>query len=119
MNDDEFELFLTSANAELKEKQAHLTQTYGFGSHKRWMFENDKAKLQFFNQDDRLVIEADIDFQSKLRAPKDAAHTDAAESKQYEFVLSNAIETVDTSADDHRSTLTDVEEYVKRKKKQK
>jgi len=60
MNDDDFELFLTSANDELKEKQAHLTATYGFGSHKRWMFENDKAKLQFFNQDDKLVIEADI-----------------------------------------------------------
>lgn len=60
MNDEEFELFLTSATAELKEKQAQLTTTYGFGSHKRWMFENDKAKLQFFNQDDKLVIEADI-----------------------------------------------------------
>lgn len=60
MNDEEFELFLTNANTELKEKQAHLTAAYGFGSHKRWMFENDKAKLQFFNQDDQLVIEADI-----------------------------------------------------------
>jgi len=60
MNDDEFELFLTSANAELKEKQEYLTNTYGFGSHKRWMFENDKAKLQFFNHEDKLVLEADI-----------------------------------------------------------
>jgi hypothetical protein len=60
MNDDEFELFLTSANAELKVKQAYLTQTHGFGSHKRWMFENDKAKLQFFDHDDKLVLEASI-----------------------------------------------------------
>lgn len=60
MNDDEFELFLTTANNELKEKQANLTKSYGFGSHKRWMFENDKAKLQFFDHDDKLVIEADI-----------------------------------------------------------
>jgi hypothetical protein len=60
MNDEEFELFLTNANTELKEKQAHLTAVYGFGSHKRWMFENDKAKLQFFNHADQLVIEADI-----------------------------------------------------------
>ena len=60
MNDDEFELFSTAATTELKEKQAHLTQSYGFGSHKRWMFENDKAKLQFFDHDDKLVIEADI-----------------------------------------------------------
>jgi hypothetical protein len=67
----------------------------------------------------RLVIEADIEFQSKLRALKDAANADAAESKQYEFLLSNAIETVDSSADDHRSTVTEVEQYVKRKKKNK
>lgn len=60
MNDQEFELFLAKATNELKEKQAHLTTAYGFGTHKRWMFENDKAKLQFFDQDDQLVIEADI-----------------------------------------------------------
>ena len=60
MNDDEFELFSTAATTELKEKQEHLTKSYGFGSHKRWMFENDKAKLQFFDHDDNLVIEADI-----------------------------------------------------------
>lgn len=60
MNDDEFALFLTSANEELKVKQEKLTQEFGFGTHKRWMFENDKAKLQFFNQDDKLVIVADI-----------------------------------------------------------
>ena len=85
---------------------------------------NDNVDMYVGRKDDirkplKLVIEGDTEFQSKLRALKDAAHTDAAESKQYEFVLSNAIETVDTSADDHRSTLTDVEEYVKRKKKQK
>lgn len=60
MNDAEFEVFLTSANEELKAKQEALTKHYGFGTHKRWMFENDKARLQFFNQDDKLVIEADI-----------------------------------------------------------
>ncbi|MFO1387589.1 DUF6882 domain-containing protein [Cellvibrio sp.] len=60
MNDQDFELFLTTATNELKEKQANLTSAYGFGSHKRWMFESDKAKLQFFNQDDQLVLEAEI-----------------------------------------------------------
>ena len=83
---------------------------------------NDNVDMYVGRKDDirkplKLVIEADVEFQSKLRALKDAAHTDAAESKQYEFVLSNAIETVDASADDHRSTVTEVEEYVKRKKK--
>ena len=84
---------------------------------------NDNVDMYVGRKDDirkplKLIIEADTEFQSKLLALKDAAHTDAAESKQYEFILSNAIETVDSSANDHRSTLADVEEYMKRKKKQ-
>ena len=83
---------------------------------------NDNVDMYVGRKDDirkplKLVIEADIEFQAKLRALKDAANPDAAEAKQYEFLLSNAIETVDSSADDHRSTVTEVEEYVKRKKK--
>ena len=85
---------------------------------------NDNVDMYVGRKDDirkplKLVIEADIEFQSKLRALKDAANADAAEAKQYEFLLSNAIETVDSSADDHRSTVTEVEQYVKRKKKTK
>ncbi len=85
---------------------------------------NDNVDMYVGRKDDirkplKLVIEADIEFQSKLRALKDAADADDAEAKQYEFLLSNAIETVDSSADDHRSTVTEVEQYVKRKKKAK
>jgi hypothetical protein len=85
---------------------------------------NDNVDMYVGRKEDirkplKLVIEADIEFQSKLRALKDAANTDAAEAHQYEFLLSNAIETVDSSADDHRSTITEVQEYVKRKKKNK
>jgi hypothetical protein len=85
---------------------------------------NDNIDMYVGRKDDirkplKLVIEADVEFQSKLRALKDAANTDAAESKQYEFLLSNAIETVDASAEEHRSTVTEVQEYVKRKKKNK
>ncbi|MGA9355044.1 MAG: hypothetical protein WBV46_15235 [Terriglobales bacterium] len=65
----------------------------------------------------KAVIEADTEFQSKLRALKDAAGANAAEAKQFEFLLTDALDTVDSSADDHRKTLTEVEEYVKRKKK--
>jgi hypothetical protein len=83
---------------------------------------NDNVDMYVGRKDDirkplKLIIEADTEFQSKLRALKDSVNTDAAESKQYEFLLSNAIETVDSSADDHRSTVSEVEEYVKRKKK--
>ena len=85
---------------------------------------NDNVDMYVGRKDDirkplKLVIEADIEFQSKLRALKDAANADADEAKQYEFLLSNALETVDSSADDHRSTVTEVEQYVKRKKKNK
>lgn len=65
----------------------------------------------------KVVIEADTEFQSKLRALKDAASANTAEAKQFEFLLTDALDTVDTSADDHRKTLAEVEEYMKHKKK--
>jgi hypothetical protein len=65
----------------------------------------------------KVVIEADTEFQSKLRALKDAANADPKEARQYEFVLSDALETVDSSAEDHRKTLAEVEEYMKHKRK--
>ena len=67
----------------------------------------------------KAVIEADTEFQSRLRALKDASNADAKEAKQYEFLLSDAIETVDSSAEDHRKTLAEVEDYVKKQKKKK
>jgi len=83
---------------------------------------NDNIDMYVGRKDDirkvlKTVIEADTEFQSKLRAIKDSAVGDAGEVRQYEFLLTNAIETVDTSADDHRKTVSEVEEYMKRKKK--
>lgn len=83
---------------------------------------NDNVDMYVGRKDDirktlKVVIEADTEFQAKLRALKDSANTDAAEAKQYEFLLTNAIETLDTSADDHRKTVAEVEEYMKKKKK--
>jgi hypothetical protein len=85
---------------------------------------NDNIDMYVGRKDDirkplKLIIEADTEFQAKLRALKDSANTDAAQAKQYEFLLTNAIETVDASADDHRKTVAEVEEYMKRKKKNK
>jgi len=65
----------------------------------------------------KTVIEADTEFQSKLRALRGAAPADPKEAKQYEFVLTDALETVDASAEEHRKTLTQVEEYMKHQKK--
>jgi len=83
---------------------------------------NDNIDMYVGRKDDirkplKLIIEADTEFQAKLRALKDSANTDAAEAKQYEFVLTNAIDTVDSSADEHRKTAAEVEEYVKHKKR--
>src|SRR5256885_2894447 len=64
----------------------------------------------------KLVIEADGEFQAKLRGLKDAADVPAAEAQQYEFVLNNALETVDSSAEDHKKLLQDQEEQAKHKK---
>jgi len=67
----------------------------------------------------KAVIEADTEFQAKLRALKDAANTAKKEAKQYEFLLSTALETLDSSAQDHRQLLTEQEEAAKQKKRTK
>jgi len=83
---------------------------------------NDNIDMYVGRKDDirkplKVIIEADTEFQSKLRALKDSANTNAAEASLYEFLLTDALDTVDTSAEDHRKTVTEVEEYMKRKKK--
>jgi hypothetical protein len=65
----------------------------------------------------KIVIEGDNEFQSKLRALKDAAVGDKAEIKDYDFLLTNAITTVDSSIEDHRQLLEMQEEAAKHKKK--
>lgn len=85
---------------------------------------NDNIEMYVGRRDDirkplKAVIEADTEFQSKLRAIKNAANTTAAEISQYEFLLTDALDTVDSSAEDHRKTVTEVDEYMKRKKKAK
>jgi len=66
----------------------------------------------------KLVIEADTEFQAKLRALKTAADAKPSEASQYEFLLNNALDTVDSSIQDHRQLLAEQEEAAKHKKKQ-
>jgi hypothetical protein len=85
---------------------------------------NDNIDMYVGRKDDirkplKLVIEADTEFQSKLRALKGSADTNADEVKQYEFLMTDALDTVDSSTDDHRKTVAEVEEYMKKKKKSK
>ena len=62
------------------------------------------------------VIEADTEFQAKLRALKNTADSNKAEVKQYDFLLTNVLNAVDTGLQDHRQLLTEQEEAAKHKK---
>jgi len=82
---------------------------------------NDNIDTYVDRKDDirkplKLIIAADTEFQAKLRALKDEAGVKPAEYREYEFVLTNAIDTVDTSADDHHKILQDQEDAAKHKK---
>lgn len=81
---------------------------------------NDNIDTYVDRKDDirkplKIIIEADNEFQAKLRALKDAADVPKEEAQQYEFVLTNVLETVDSSADDHRKLLVDQEDAAKHK----
>lgn len=67
----------------------------------------------------KYVIEGDTEFQAKLRALKDDARPSKQESSDYQFILSNAIDSVDSSAEDHRKMLTEQQEIWKHRKKDK
>jgi hypothetical protein len=67
----------------------------------------------------KTVIEGDTEFQAKLRALKDDTRGSKDEAAQYQFILSNAIESVDSSAEDHRKMAAEQEEVWKHRKKEK
>jgi len=82
---------------------------------------NDNIDTYVDRKDDirkpmKLIIDADVEFQAKLRALKEAADVPPQEASMYEFVLSSALETLDTAAEDHRKLLADQEDLAKRKK---
>jgi hypothetical protein len=83
---------------------------------------NDNIDTYVDRKDDirkplKLIIDADTEFEAKLRALKDAAGVPATESKQYEFILTNALDTLDSSVGDHRKLLVEQEEAAKHRKK--
>lgn len=82
---------------------------------------NDNIDTYVDRKDDirkplKLIIGADTEFQAKLRALKDAADVSAEEVAQYQFVLTDILDTVDTSTQDHRKLLADQEDAAKHKK---
>jgi hypothetical protein len=65
----------------------------------------------------RAIIEADTEFQARLRALKGSADAKKEEARQYDFLLTSVVETVDSSVQDHRQLLSEQEEAFKHKKK--
>jgi hypothetical protein len=65
----------------------------------------------------KMVIEADNEFQAKLRALASSRNSNPSEAEHYQFLLDNVLETVDSSAQDHRQLLSEQEEAAKHKKK--
>jgi regulator of replication initiation timing len=83
--------------------------------------DNYSSKQSDIRKSLKELVEADTDFQLKLRTLKDAAKNDpkiADETKDYEFVLDNTLEAVNQSVDNARKTLDEQnEEFAKKKKK--
>jgi hypothetical protein len=82
---------------------------------------NDNIDTYVDRRDDirkplKLIIAADTEFQAKLLALKNAAGVPATESREYEFVLNNAIETLDSSSEDHKKLLADQEDAARHKR---
>ncbi len=63
------------------------------------------------------VIEADTEFQARLRALKSSADANKTGAKQYDFLLTNVLDAVDAGVQDHRQLLDEQEEAAKHKKK--
>ena len=85
--------------------------------------DNYSSKQSDIRKSLKELVEADTDFQLKLRTLKDAAKNDAKvsdEARDYEFVLDNTLEAVNQSVDNARKTLDEQnEEFAKSKKKKK
>jgi len=60
MNDAEFQEFLDAATAELQEKQEKLSTDYGLDDVDTWWFDQATEKLQFFDPQKRMVVEAEV-----------------------------------------------------------
>jgi hypothetical protein len=65
----------------------------------------------------KIIIDGDTEFQAKLRALRDDASARKEEMEHYEFLLTNALEALDNSVQDHRQLLSEQEEAAKQKKK--
>jgi hypothetical protein len=62
------------------------------------------------------IIDADTEFQSKLRALQTSSTASPQAASQFEFLLSNAVDAVDDGIKDHREILDEQEDAAKHKR---
>ncbi len=67
----------------------------------------------------RAIIEADGEFQKRLKALQDSAAAAKEDTKPYEFVLSSALDSINDSIPDHQQLLQEQEEAAKHKQGKK
>ena len=79
--------------------------------------DNFEARKSDLRKALKVIIEGDNEFQAKLRALQDDARGSKEEATEYRFILSEAIESVDSNAEDHRKLLAEQEEFWKHAKK--
>ncbi len=82
------------------------------------MYQDQKAD---FRKAMHVVIEGDAEFQNRLRALRDAVTADPKKygTKEYEFVLENALDAVNGGMSDHRQLLEEQNQLAKNRKKRK
>jgi len=67
----------------------------------------------------KAVIDADTEFQARLQALKNSIDAKKEETSQYDFILTNLMETLESSIQDHRQLLKEQEEEAGRKSNRK
>jgi ABC-type transporter Mla subunit MlaD len=63
------------------------------------------------------IIEADTEFQAKIRALRSASGAEAKGAETYQVLLENALDALDIGAKDHRQLLTEQQQTAAKKKK--
>jgi hypothetical protein len=85
---------------------------------------NDNIDMYVDRKDDirkplKVVMEADTEFQTKLKAFQDSLASSKENTKPFEFVLSNTLDTLNDSVEDHKKLMQEQEEAAKNRKKHK
>jgi hypothetical protein len=85
---------------------------------------NDNIDMYVDRKDDirkplKVVMGADAEFQTKLKAFQDSLASSKENTKPFDFVLSNTLDTLNDGVEDHKKLMQEQEEAAKNRKKHK